>query len=57
MRKKRSERQRRGERYTQLNSEFQRRARRETKAFLSKQCKEIEGKNRMGKTRYFFQKI
>ena len=46
------------ERYTHLNSEFQRIARRDKKAFLSDQCKEIEGeKNRMGKTRDLFKKI
>ena len=45
------------ERYTHLNSEFQRIARRDKKAFLSDQCKEIEEKNRMGKTRDFFKKI
>ena len=39
------------ERYDQLNAEFQRIARRDQKAFLSEQCKEIEGNNRMGKTR------
>ena len=39
------------ERYTHLNTEFQRRARRDKKAFLSNQCKEIEENNRMGKTR------
>ena len=39
------------ERYTHLNAEFQRIARREMKAFLSDQCKEIEENNRMGKTR------
>ena len=39
------------ERYTHLNEEFQRIARRDTKAFLSDQCKEIEENNRMGKTR------
>ena len=39
------------ERYTHLNAEFQRIARREKKAFLSDQCKEIEENNRMGKTR------
>ena len=39
------------ERYTHLNAEFQRRARRDNKAFLSDQCKEIEENNRMGKTR------
>ena len=49
----------RGEResYTQLNAEFQRIARRDKKAFLSEQCKEIEESNRMGKTRYFIKKI
>ena len=45
------------ERYTHLNAEFQRIARREKKAFLSDQCKEIEENNRMGKTRDFFKKI
>ena len=45
------------ERYTQLNEEFQRIARRDKKAFLSEQCKEIEGNNRMGKTRDLFKKI
>ena len=44
------------ERYTHLNAEFQT-ARRDKKAFLSKQCKEIEGKNRMGKTRDLFKNI
>ena len=39
------------ERYTRLNAEFQRVARRDKKAFLSDQCKEIEGNNRIGKTR------
>ena len=39
------------ERYTHLNAEFQRIARRDKKAFLSEQCKETEGENRMGKTR------
>ena len=38
------------ERYSHLNAEFQRLARRDKKAFLSEQCKEIEEKNRMGKT-------
>ena len=42
---------------THLNAEFQRIARRDKKAFLSDQCKEIEGNNRMGKTRDFFKKI
>ena len=45
------------ERYTQLNAEFQRIARREKKAFVSEQCKEIEENNRMGKTRDLFNKI
>ena len=45
------------ERYTHLNSEFQRIARRDKKAFLSDQCKEIEENNRMGKTRGLFEKI
>ena len=40
-----------------MNAEFQRRARRDKKAFLSNQCKEIEGKNRMGKTSDLFKKI
>ena len=44
-------------RYTQLNTEFQRTARREKKAFLSDQCKEIEENNRMGNTRDLFKKI
>ena len=45
------------ERYTHLNAEFQRIARRNKKAFLSDQCKEIEGNNRMGKMRALFKKI
>ena len=45
------------ERYTLLNAEFQRKARRDKKAFLSDQCKEIEENNRMGKTRDLFKKI
>ena len=45
------------ERYTHLNAEFQRIARRGKKAFLSDQCKEIEENNRMGKTRELFKKI
>ena len=44
------------ERYTHLNAEFQRIARRDKKAFLSNQCKEIEEKNRMGKTGELFKK-
>jgi len=45
------------ERYTHLNAEFQRIARRDKKAFLSDECKEIEENNKMGKTRNFFKKI
>ena len=45
------------ERYTHLNAEFQRRARKDKKGFLSDQCKEIEGNNRMRKTRDLFKKI
>ena len=45
------------ERYKHLNAEFQRRTRRDKKAFLSDQCKEIEENNRMGKTRDLFKKI
>ena len=45
------------ERYTQMNVEFQRIARRDKKAFLNEQCKEIEENNRMGKTRDLFKKI
>ena len=57
--KKRSKKQRRKEkkRYSHLNAEFQRIARRDKKAFLSDQCKEIEVNNRMGKTRDLFKKI
>ena len=44
------------ERYTHLNAEFQRIARRDKKAFLSDQCKEIEENNRMGKSRDLFKK-
>ena len=45
------------ERHVQLNAEFQRIARRDKKAFLSEQCKEIEENNRIGKTRALFKKI
>ena len=45
------------ERYKHLNTEFQRIARRDKKAFLSDQCKEIDENNRMGKTRDLFKKI
>ena len=56
---KRREVKREGEkgRYTHLNTEFQTLARRDKKAFLSDQCKEIEENNRMGKTRDLFKKI
>ena len=45
------------ERYTQLNAEFQRVARRGKEGFLKEQCQKIEENNRMGKTRDFFKKI
>ena len=45
------------ERYTHLNAEFQRIARRDKKAFLSDQCKEMEETNRIGKTRDLFKKL
>ena len=45
------------ERYKDLNAEFQRIAKRDKKAFLSNQCKEIEENNRMGKTRDLFRKL
>ena len=56
---KRREAKRKGgkERHTHLNAEFQRIARRDKKAFLSDQCKEIEENNRMGTTRDLFKKI
>ena len=56
---KRSEAKSKGEkeRYKHLNAEFQRTVRRDKKAFLSDQCKEIEENNRMGKTRVLFKKI
>ena len=57
--KKRREAKGKGEkeRYTHLNAEFQRRARRYKKAFLRDQCKETEEINRMGKTRELFKEI
>ena len=55
--KKRSEKKGEKERYKHLNAEFQRIARRDKKAFLSDQGKEIEEKNRMGKTGDLFKKI
>ena len=56
---KRKEAKSKGEKesYTHLNSKFQRIARRENKAFLSDQCKEIQEDNRLGKTRDLFKKI
>ena len=56
---KRREAKSKGEKesYTHLNSEFQRKARRDKKAFLSDQCKEIEKNDRMGKTRDLFKKL
>ena len=56
---KRREMKRKGEkeRYKHMNAEFQRKARRDKKAFLSDQCKEIEENNRMGKTRDLFKII
>ena len=55
--KKRSEKQGEKERYSHLNVEFQKIARRDKKAFLGDQCKEIEENNTMGKTRDLFKKI
>ena len=54
--KKRSKKQRRKERYTHLNAEFQRIARRDKKAFLNDQCKEIKENNRMRKTKDLIKK-
>ena len=45
------------ERYTHLNAEYQRTARRDEKAFLTEQCREIQEENRLGKTRDLFKKI
>ena len=56
MRKEEKIKQRRKERYTHLNAEFQGIARRDKKAFLSDQCKEIEENNKMGKTGDLFKK-
>ena len=55
--KKRVKNKREKERYKHLNAEFQRIARRDKKAFLSDQCKEMEENNRMGKTRDLFKKM
>ena len=57
MKRREAKSKREKERYKHLNAEFQRLARRDKKAFLSDQCKEIEGNNRMGKTRDLFKKI
>ena len=57
MKRREAKGKREKERYTHLNAEFQRIARRVKKAFLSDQCKEIEENNRMGKTRDLFKKI
>ena len=57
MKRRESESKGEKERYTHLNAEFQRTARRDKKAFLSNQCKEIEENNRIGKTRDLFKKI
>ena len=57
MRKGEKRKERRNERFTHLNAEFQRIARNDKKAFLGDQCKEIEENNRMGKTRDLFKKI
>ena len=56
-RKEREEKQRVKESYANVNADFQRTARSNKKAFSSEQCKEIEGKNRMGKTRVLIKKI
>ena len=55
--KRREVKRKEEERYTHLNAEFQRIARRDKKAFFSDQCKEIEENNRMGKTRDLFKKL
>ena len=55
--KREAKRKEEKERYKHLNAEFQRIARRDKKAFFSNQCKELEEKNRMGKTRDLFKKI
>ena len=57
LRRREAKSKREKEGYTHLNAEFQRKARRDKKAFLSDQCKEIEENNRMGKTRDLFKKI
>ena len=57
MKRKEAKSKREKERYTYLNAVFQRIAKRDKKAFLSDQCKEIKENNRMGKTRDLFKKI
>ena len=57
MKRREAKSKREKERYKHLNAEFQRIAKRDKKAFLSDQCKEIEENNRMGKTRDHFKKI
>ena len=57
MKRREAKGKREKERYKHLNAEFQRIARRDKKAFLSDQCKEIEENNRMGRTRDIFKKI
>ena len=57
MKKREAKSKREKERYTHLNAEFQRIARRDKKAFFSNQCKEIEENNGLGKTRDLFNKI
>ena len=57
MKRREGKGEREKERYAHLNAEFQRTARRDKKAFLSDQCKEIEENNRMGKIRDLFKKI
>ena len=57
MKRREAKSKREKERYKHLKAEFQRIARRDKKAFLSNQCKEIEENNRMGKTRELFKKI
>ena len=57
MKRREAKGKREKERYSHFNSEFQRIARRDKKAFLSDQCKEIEENNKMGKTRDLFKKI
>ena len=57
MKRRESKSKREKERYVHLNAEFQKIARRDKKAFLSDQCKELEEDNRIGKTRDLFKKI